>query len=126
MARHHQLRAGPGTVHWGYFDASLRPVLEVESGDTLTVTTVAGGPGMLPGADAPFEILPEHGAIHAEHSGDIGPHIMTGPVFIAGAEPGDMLEVRIKTVELRQDWAYNVIRPLWGTIPEDFGETYRV
>ena len=51
-------------------------------------------------------------------------HILTGPVAVEGAEPGDVLEVRIVDVRLRQDWGYNVIRPLAGTIPDDF-DAYR-
>lgn len=123
--KHYKLRAGPDTVHWGYFDAGIPPVLTVESGDRVTLTNVSGGPAMLPG-DPRFEVLPEHRAVHARHNGDLGPHIMTGPVSVSGAEPGDVLEVRILDVKPRQNWAYNVIRPLWGTIPEDFGDTYRV
>jgi acetamidase/formamidase len=47
-------------------------------------------------------------------------HILTGPVYVEGAEPGDTLEVRIVDVRLRQDWGYNVIRPLAGTLPLEF------
>ena len=50
-------------------------------------------------------------------------HIVTGPIAIAGAEPGDMLEIRIEKIEPGADWGYNVIRPLAGTLPEDFHET---
>ena len=50
-------------------------------------------------------------------------HILTGPVAVAGAEPGDVLEVDILDVQLRQDWGYNLIRPLAGTLPDDFHET---
>ena len=49
-------------------------------------------------------------------------HILTGPVAIEGAEPGDVLEVEILDVRLRQDWGYNLIRPLAGTLPDDFHE----
>ena len=50
-------------------------------------------------------------------------HILTGPVAVEGAEPGDVLEVDILDVQLRQDWGYNLIRPLAGTLPDDFHET---
>ena len=49
-------------------------------------------------------------------------HILTGPVAITGAEPGDVIEVEILDVRLRQDWGYNLIRPLAGTLPDDFHE----
>src|SRR5205085_9914454 len=49
-------------------------------------------------------------------------HILTGPVAIKGAEVGDVLEVDVLDVKLRQDWGYNLIRPLAGTLPDDFHE----
>ena len=49
-------------------------------------------------------------------------HILTGPVAVKGAEPGDVLEVEILDVRLLQDWGYNLIRPLAGTLPDDFHE----
>jgi acetamidase/formamidase len=49
-------------------------------------------------------------------------HILTGPIAVRGAEPGDVLEVDILDVTLRQDWGYNMIRPLAGTLPDDFHE----
>jgi acetamidase/formamidase len=53
-------------------------------------------------------------------------HILTGPVAVDGAEPGDMLEVRILDIKVRQDWGFNLIMPLWGTLPDDFTEPRRL
>jgi len=50
----------------------------------------------------------------------LGPHILTGPIAVRGALPGDVLEVRIQAIELTVDWGWNIIRPLRGTLPEDF------
>lgn len=116
---HHQLSATPETVHWGYFDAGLAPVLTARSGDRVTLESISGGPDELP-ADPRFEIPPEYRTIHARHKPRLGPHILTGPIAIDGALPGDVLEVRILEVDLRQNWAYNQIRPLKGALPEDF------
>jgi acetamidase/formamidase len=55
----------------------------------------------------------------------MGAHILTGPIAVRGAEPGDTLEVRIKKIELTADWGWNVIRPLRGSLPEDFPEFQR-
>ena len=55
-----------------------------------------------------------------------GPHFMTGPVFINGAEPGDVLEVRILTAEIRSDWGWNLFLPKRGTLPEDFPQARRL
>ena len=112
MAKHHELNASADTVHWGYFDAALNPVLAVDSGDTVTLTTISGSPDLLPKPDSELKILPEYAEVYARHSYRLGPHIMTGPIYVEGAEPGDALEVRIKNIQLRQNWGYNLIRPL--------------
>jgi acetamidase/formamidase len=117
MARHH-LHSSPQTVHWGFFDAALPAVLSIDSGDTVTVETVTGGPGNLPGAG--FHVPPELLRIHAECRPRLPGHILTGPVAVRGAEPGDVLEIRILDVRLRQDWGYTAIRPLAGALPLDF------
>jgi acetamidase/formamidase len=119
MSTHHTLRAGPDTCHWGYFDAALKPVLAVASGDTVSVDCVSGAPDVLPAP--PLEVLPEHRAIHATLKPLMGNgHILTGPIAIEGAEPGDTLEIRIRTIDFRQNWGWTRIAPLRGTIPEDF------
>ncbi len=118
MPTHHALAATPQTVHWGSFGAALKPVLRVQSGDRVTFHCVNGAPEVMP--PPPFEVLPEQREIHARCTKGPGGHILTGPVFVEGAMPGDTLEVRILDVQLRQDWGWNIIRPLAGTIPEDF------
>ena len=119
MGTHHTLHAGPDTCHWGFFDAGLKPVLTVASGDTVSVDCVSGAPEVMPGP--PFEILPEQHAIHAKVTPAFGGgHILTGPIALAGAEPGDTLEVRIRAIDFRQNWGWTRIAPLRGTIPEDF------
>jgi acetamidase/formamidase len=119
MSQHHVLPAGPETCHWGFFDAGLRPVLTVASGDTVTLESVSGGPDVLPPATR-FDILPEHLSIHRALVPQLGAHILTGPIGIQGAEPGDVLEIDILSIECRQNWGYTRIRPLSGTLPEDF------
>jgi acetamidase/formamidase len=118
MSAHHVLNSSPETCHWGYFDAALKPVLTVESGDRVTVHTLSGGPGELPSSG--FEVLPEHRLVHQKVQQKFGPHILTGPIAIAGAKPGDVLEVAIEAIELRQDWGWNLMAPLRGSLPEDF------
>jgi acetamidase/formamidase len=117
--RHH-LPASVETVHWGWFSAELASVLTVESGDAVRIDTVSGGPDVLPpeGFSVP-EALRE---IHARSERRLPGHILTGPVAVRGAAPGDVLEVRIDRIELLQDWGWNFIRPLSGTLPEDFPE----
>jgi acetamidase/formamidase len=119
----HHLDAAPETVHWGYFDASLKPLITIDPGDEVVISTASGGPAQLPkpgsGLTVP-DVLP---AIHAKVSPKLGgPHILTGPVAVRGAKAGQVLEVRIKAVELNCDWGYNIIRPLGGALPDDFAE----
>ncbi|HEX9534477.1 MAG TPA: acetamidase/formamidase family protein, partial [Stellaceae bacterium] len=119
MSQHHELRASPETCHWGFFDAGLKPVLTIASGDTVTVDCVSGGPDVLP-QDGKFEILPDHLAIQRALEPRLGAHILTGPIAVEGAEPGDVLEIQILSIDPRQNWGYTRIRPLSGTLPEDF------
>jgi acetamidase/formamidase len=117
MSRHHRLDPTPETVHWGFFDAALKPVLTIDSGDTLEVDTVSGGRQEV-GDISNFR--PDHRLIAETVQQGPGPHILTGPIAVRGAEPGDTLEVRIQSIELTVDWGWNVIRPHRGALPEDF------
>ena len=121
----HRLKASPETCAWGYFDAAVAPALEIQSGETVTMETVSGGPDHIPPPDAGLHIPPELLDIHARSSRQLPGHILTGPVAVAGARPGQVLEIRILDIKLRQDWGWNLIRPLAGTLPDDF-QTGRV
>ncbi len=117
MSHTHYLNPTPQTVHWGHFNASIPAVLQVESGDEVVIDTFSGG--MSEVAD-PSLFRPEHRLIVDTVPQIMGPHILTGPVHVKGAEPGDTLEVRILDIELTTDWGWNIIRPLKGALPEDF------
>jgi acetamidase/formamidase len=112
------LLPSPETVHWGFFDARIPPALTVDSGDRVVISSVSGGPEQLPGES--FHVPPELLDIHERAERQLPGHILTGPVFVRGAEPGDVLEVRILDVRPRQDWGFNFNRPLAGTLPDDF------
>lgn len=117
MSQTHFLNPTPQTVHWGHFNAAIPAVLEVASGDELVIDTFSGG--MSEVAD-PTLFRPEHRLIVDTVPQILGPHILTGPVHVSGAEPGDTLEIRILDIELTTDWGWNIIRPLKGALPEDF------
>ncbi len=123
MALHH-VPAAPGTVRWGTFDAAYPPLLTVESGDTVVLECVSGTPEMMPPAGWGMTIPPALAAIHAADMPRAPGHILTGPVAVAGAAPGDMLEVSIGSIVLGADWGYCGFRPLAGTLPEDFRERF--
>ena len=62
----HRLDAGPDTVHWGFFDASLKPLVTVESGDTVVISTVSGTPESLPKSGSGLTVPAALPAIHAK------------------------------------------------------------
>jgi acetamidase/formamidase len=84
-------------VSWGIFSAETPAVLTIESGDTVIVETVSGADDDMP--ESGFAIPPALTAIHQAGLPRIGPHILTGPIAVNGAQPGDTLEVRIDAVE---------------------------
>ncbi len=118
------IEAGLKTCHWGYFDATVAPIAQVESGTEVTMNSVSGGKAMLPGDR--YYVPPELLELQAAGEPTAPGHILTGPVAVEGAMPGDVLQVDILDVQLRQDWGYNVIRPLAGTLPLDFDTTHKV
>jgi len=102
MAVH--LKASPETCAWGYFDASLDPVFEVQPGETIVVATVSGGPDRIPSPSDWYDMPPEPLGVHDRSDPPIARHILTGPVPIVGATSGQVLEVRICDVQLGQNW----------------------
>jgi acetamidase/formamidase len=119
MSRHHELPARPENIHWGIHDASLPPVLTVASGDTVHLTS-------WPAADArslpPDPSLVQQGHREAmEKCTKLGAsHMLTGPVYVEGAEPGDVLQIDILDVSLIDCWGYVGMLPLRGTLPSGF------
>ena len=120
----HRVAATPETIHWGTFSAGYQPVLTIESGDSVVLECVSGAADFMPPASSGLAVPPVLAAIHAANPPRLGPHILTGPVAVRGAEPGDTLEVRIDAVEFGADWGFCGHRPLAGTLPEDFSERF--
>jgi len=116
----HLLESNPETVHWGYFDGSLPPVLTIDSGDRVAIECVSGNPEWMPPEQSNFKPLPDVKLIHEKAKRGSGNHILTGPIYINGAKTGDVLEVRILDIALRQDWGFNLFRAYGGTLPEDY------
>ena len=121
--RHHTLKSSVETVHWGYFDATVPPVLTIDPGDRVTIETVSGGPDVMPPKGSGLAPPPELLDIHVSSMVRRVPgHLLTGPIAVKGAMPGDALEVDIEAIECRQAWGYNAIRPLSGALPGEFDE----
>src|SRR6201992_3261485 len=119
------LNAAPDTVAWGNYDASAKPVLHIKSGDTVVfhtlLTNSPTGLAKAGVADADIEqaLKDVFDKVPASDRGP-GGHILNGPVFVEGAEPGDTLEVRIRKIEPAIDYAYNGFRYGAGILTDDF------
>lgn len=118
----HEIDWRPENVFWGYFDATLKPVARVASGDEVILHAL---PACMP-ADLPPEgkgtVLPAHieaMEAHKDNKG-AGPHMVTGPVYVEGAMPGDVLQVDILEAVPVQDWGFTAILPLLGALPDEF------
>jgi len=122
-AETHDLKLTPPNVHWGYYDARLKPVLRIASGDTVRVETmVAGGLERLALAGVPDAEIPDSLKQVEKFVSDRGPgaHPLTGPIYVEGAEPGDVLEVRILAFEFLHPYGVTGFRPGSGTLPDEF------
>lgn len=127
-AERHTLLSTAKTVHWGYYSAAQTPVLRVRSGDTVEIrTAMIDSPEALERSGVPAgQIDAASREIHRSiKDRGTGPHILTGPVFVEGAEPGDTLEVHIESIRLGLPYAVNVFFPGMGVLPEDFPYEYR-
>ena len=121
--RTHDLTLTPPNVHWGYYDASVKPVLHVASGDTIRVETmIARGLQRLRAAGVKEDEIPESLKLVERTVTERGPgaHPMTGPVFVDGAEPGDVLEVTIAGFEFLHPYGVSGFIPGSGTLPDEF------
>jgi acetamidase/formamidase len=114
------LAATPETVSWGRFSAAQPAVLEIQSGDTVVIETLSGNTAVFPPDGSGMTVAPVLRIINDAGLPVLFGHLLTGPVAIAGAMPGDVLEVRIDAVELGADWGFNAVGPLVGTLPGEF------
>ncbi|MFT4089964.1 MAG: acetamidase/formamidase family protein [Asticcacaulis sp.] len=120
----HILRATPETIHWGYFHPEVKPALRIKSGDMVMAEAITHHAG-----DAP-ELMMDETVTRIfrevpEADRNPGVHIMTGPIYIEGAEPGDMLEVRYFQMTPRCNYGSNLAAN-WGHLYEEFDKKERV
>jgi acetamidase/formamidase len=120
----HMLKATPETIHWGYFSPEIKPALRINSGDLVEAEAITHHAG-----DAP-ELMFDEGVERIFREVDPatrapGVHIMTGPIYVEGAEPGDILEVRYLQMVPRNNFGSNLAAN-WGHLYEEFGEKERV
>jgi len=122
-AETYTIEATPQTIEWGHYDSVATPAVRIKSGDTVVMhTLITNSPqGLEKAGVAPDQVQASLRKIFDETK-DKGPggHILTGPVYVEGAEPGDTLEVRILKIDLDLPYAYNAFRYGSGALPEDF------
>jgi acetamidase/formamidase len=124
FAADHTLLATPQTVAWGYYSGQSKPVLSVHSGDTVRMQALStcGSPERMIANGVKTEDIPPYTAAIYRDVTEKGPggHILTGPVAIVEAEPGDVLEVQILKVELDANFACNVFGVGSGFLPMEY------
>ena len=119
----YQVKPTPKTVVWGYYDPKTPPVLKIKSGDTVEIQTlIASNPERFQSAGIRLDQIEQSMRDIFDAVKDKGPgvHILTGPVYIEGAEPGDVLEVRIEKIQLAIPYALNAFSPGRGFLPDDY------
>src|SRR4030088_804168 len=117
----HRLEATPATVAVGYYWSEAKPALRIASGDIIDVDTLLmnNPAGLARAGVADDKIQASLKSVVAEVTGDRrgpGGHILTGPVYVEGAQPGDALEVKILSIDLPIDYGYNGCS---GFVPEN-------
>ena len=126
--RTHRLEATPRTVHVGFFDSRIAPVLRIASGDVVDVDTlITNSPKGLENLGVPANEVQQSLRDISEQVKERGPggHILTGPVLVEGAAPGDVLEVRILSVELPIAYGYQACSDSWTFLPKNCEEPRR-
>jgi acetamidase/formamidase/imidazolonepropionase-like amidohydrolase len=119
----HDLKLLPENVHWGYYDPAVKPVLRVASGDTVHVEAMlARGLPRLYAAGVKDDEIPDALKVIERTITERGPgaHPLAGPIFVEGAEPGDVLEVKIVGFEFLHPYGVSGFIPGSGTLPDDF------
>ena len=122
-SHHYSLPATPANVQWGWYDPKEKPKLTVHSGDTISIETLPHSLGQIKPGVGMAEIV----KLRKQNDGG-GPHSITGPIYVEGAEPGDTLEVRIlKIVPNTEAVNFNLPGkdfPTVGLLPEEFPEGF--
>lgn len=123
------LKSTPNTVLWGYLAANLPPALTIKSGQIVQIETLSHQ-GLLTERDpvsffgaygiSAEEVLPDAVEIYTKVKRPKGAsvHVLTGPIYVEGAEPGDMLEVRVLDIKFRVPYGVNNTGPGRGVLPE--------
>src|SRR5688500_1180196 len=131
------LPSTPSTVVWGYIPPGRNPVLTIKSGQTVKIDTLSHQ-GMAQGVDPvtffgaggiqPAQVLKDAMDVYYKvgplRRKEGGAHVLTGPIYVEGAEPGDMLEVRVMHIDFRTPYGVSNSNKGSGVLPELHGKPY--
>lgn len=128
----HLVKSTPENVIWGkLFVSDDEPILQVKSGDAVTIETISHE-GILPDQGDTVEFFTGAGIDEADILSDQlavkeqiertapGPHVITGPIFVEGAEPGDVLEIKTVSIDYRVPYGVISNRHGKGSLPEEY------
>src|SRR5262247_4951912 len=98
----HELKASPSTVHRGFFDATLKPVLTIDSGDVVRLHTASGNPRYYEALGVPKDKIPPdlYRVFQGVEDALRWDHTLNGPIYEKDAAPGDTIEIRIRSVDV--------------------------
>jgi len=113
----HLLPATMETTQWGWFNNAQPPVLHVNSGDSIVFETMMHAHNQV----VPGTTIEQIKKTRTDFPGR-GPHTLTGPVYIEGAEPGDVLKVRINKIVPRAYGTNFNVPGMFGQFPSKFPE----
>lgn len=111
----HVLPATLETTQWGWFDNAQPPVMHIASGDTVVLETMMHSHNQV----IPGKTIDEIKKLRTDHPGR-GPHTLTGPIYVEGAEPGDLLKVKINKIVPRAYGTNFNIPGMFGQFPTEF------
>ena len=122
QGRTHRLPLTPANIHWGYYDASLAPAARIRSGDRVYFENLlARGLSRLRLAGFTDDrFTPAMLEVERLETERMGSHPLNGPIYIQGAEPGDVLEVRFVDIGFLTPYGVSGFLPGGGTLPNDF------
>ena len=134
METDHFVPSTPENVSWGWFPIDKEPVLRVQPGETVRINTLTSAGAAqdedpetfltglgLPREEVLQDVVDFWGSREGRPSREgRGGHIITGPVHVEGAEPGDVLEIEILAVETRVSWGINYTGARSGVFSENY------
>lgn len=127
-AKTYELKATPTTTFYRFLDAATPPVLTINSGDSVKLETATGTPGYFERLGVPKDKIPAelYETFKGVDDNARRDHTLTGPIFVTGAEAGDSLEIRLRSIELRLPIGGQGIGPNGGTLPGEFAQRDKV